>query len=208
MKPFFSSIGLALIITSSSNLFAATTVTLDFQSAALGSFTSATPLQVADGIGGTWTLTPSTTPGTTYSIIDKGGDRELRLTDIGSTAGSFVIDITHSSGAFTQLSGGTYEATIGLNIGNFTYQNGSYLIFSDSNPISTAIDSPITFGAQTPTNFARFTGNGIFSSGSNVQIDIDELVFSVSSTIPEPCSSSLLCFSGILLIARRTRSAS
>jgi hypothetical protein len=180
----------------------AVTVILDFESAPIGTFNSLTPLQFSDGIGGVWTLTPRATAGTSYSIIDKAGDRELRLTDQGGVPGTFSLDITHSRGLLTPLSGGDYEAGIGLNEGNFDYLWQSTRIFSDINPISTASDTAITFGAQSAAAFTRISGNGLFSSSTDIQVDVDNLVFDV---VPEPSSVVLLGLGTFCLLARRRR---
>jgi len=174
-------------------------VTLDFESAPVGVITSALPLIIPDGVGGSFTLTADATAGTTYEIVDKSGDNELRVTDQGGVTGSLGLDITHSEGEFTQISGGDYEALAGFDDGLFKYCRAYTTIFSVSSLIPTTPDNAISFDPQSEVLFARLAGNGSYSRNSDIKVDVDNLVFDVAF-VPEP-SSAILAILGVLGMA-------
>lgn len=116
----------------------AAVVTLDFENAAVGKIEGS--LRIPSGYGGAWILTtnsagqeyaeiveiPTQTTQfdpVTSSIISIEGipNRRLRIYDIGAIPGTTKVEIRHSSGAFTPVPGGKYQAADGLNRGSFQY---------------------------------------------------------------------------------------
>jgi len=190
--------GSLITVTPAVSFAAVATTVMDFQLAPVGPFTG--PLVVPDGLGGAFTLTPAGHSGSSYEIVDESGDRELRLSDVGSTPGSFLVRITHSLGNFTQISGGEYEALPGLAGGEFIYQRLTVTIFSDTNPISTVESTPITFGTQVPTSEARFRGNGSFSASTDISVDFDDLQFEVNILAVPSMTNWGLLGTGLLLL--------
>jgi len=155
----------------------AVVVTMDFQNAPVGRFTE--QLIIPDGIGGFFALLPRVgrgSRGASYEIVDKSGDRELRVSERRNTSGSARLDIFHTGFFFTPISGGDYEALPSANRGDFRYRG-----FFDLDPVSTVEDTPIVFDRIS----GSLTVAGIpFLPGRELTVDVDNLLFDISPPIP------------------------
>lgn len=153
-------------------------VVLDFQNVPAGEFSE--QVLVPDGLGGYFALIPAFNPGSTYSIVDESGDRELRLADLGRESGSAALDIYHTGAFFTVVSGGEYEALPTASRGFFFYEG-----FSDGEDVSTVEDTPMVFDNRHVSKAdLNVNGFAVPFPGTNLTVDVDDLHFDVSPPPP------------------------